>query len=441
MATILIVDDRPTNREFLVTLLGYQGHRLLEAAGGVEGLDLARTERPDLVITDVLMPLLDGYEFVRQLRAEPALAATPIIFYTAYYGEPEARALAQTCGVEHILPKPSKPEVILKTVEAALGSVLSPLPPPPSELFDREHIRLLTNKLSEKVNELQAVNDRLSALIDINLQLAEELDPRHLLERFCHAARELMGARVATVSVLREDGRSLRHFFASGLEIKAPLRPNSFLLRSDTLAPLLVERRAYRRQNPGGDPQSIGFPSTYPPIHSLLAAPILSPHQVFGWLCLIDKAGGEAFSQEDERLTSVLAAQVGRVYQNRRLYGEARRRAEELEREVVECKEAEQQIRQSAVAEALAQMAARLNAQLNPEIGQKDKLLTPRQREVLHMIGEGYTNAEIATRLVISPRTVEFHRAKLMRQLGARTQADLICYALRQKLLPPTGNL
>jgi len=69
------------------------------------------------------------------------------------------------------------------------------------------------------------------------------------------------------------------------------------------------------------------------------------------------------------------------------------------------------------------------------------ELLTDRQREVLHLVVEGYTSAEIADRLVISPRTVEFHRSNLMRKLGARTQADLIRIALRRGILPPEGDL
>src|SRR5256885_10707855 len=91
MATILIVDDRPTNRQFLLTLLGYGGHRLLEAANGAEAIESVRAERPDLVITDILMPTMDGYEFVRHLRADPGLASLPVIFYTATYSEPQAK--------------------------------------------------------------------------------------------------------------------------------------------------------------------------------------------------------------------------------------------------------------------------------------------------------------------------------------------------------------
>jgi DNA-binding NarL/FixJ family response regulator len=68
-------------------------------------------------------------------------------------------------------------------------------------------------------------------------------------------------------------------------------------------------------------------------------------------------------------------------------------------------------------------------------------LLTPRQREILHLIAEGYTSSQIAARLVISPRTVEVHRANLMRTLGLRSQADLIRYLLLRGILPPEDKL
>ena len=78
MATILIVDDRSSNRQFLTTLLGYGGHRLLEAVNGAQALEIARVERPDLVITDILMPTMDGFEFTQRLRSDSELAATPV---------------------------------------------------------------------------------------------------------------------------------------------------------------------------------------------------------------------------------------------------------------------------------------------------------------------------------------------------------------------------
>jgi len=98
MASILIVEDRAVDRLFLTTLLGYQGHGTLEASDGAEALALVQSRRPHLVISDVMMPTMDGYEFVRQMRAIPAVAETPVIFYTATYHEREARALAERCG-------------------------------------------------------------------------------------------------------------------------------------------------------------------------------------------------------------------------------------------------------------------------------------------------------------------------------------------------------
>ena len=121
MATILIVDDVAANRTFLVTLLRYHGHRLLEAANGREGLAAVRAERPDLVITDVLMPVMDGYEFLKQLRLDPATSGIPVVFSTAHYGEREARALALSGGVSDVLTKPTESAEVLKIV----GRVLS----------------------------------------------------------------------------------------------------------------------------------------------------------------------------------------------------------------------------------------------------------------------------------------------------------------------------
>ena len=73
MATILIVDDNPTNREFLVTLLGYDGHHLIEASNGEEALNTAFAQRPDLIISDILMPRMDGFTLMQHLRASTTL--------------------------------------------------------------------------------------------------------------------------------------------------------------------------------------------------------------------------------------------------------------------------------------------------------------------------------------------------------------------------------
>lgn len=204
MATILVVDDRPTNREFLVTLLGYAGHRLLEAADGTKALELVRAERPDLVIADLVMPIMDGYEFVRQLRADPAIAQTRVIFHSASYLQAEVYALAQACGVHHIITKPVEPEVVLKVVTEVLGHAAPPLPSLSPEEFHRKHLRVVTDKLSKQVEALErevAERERAQEALEVEAQISAalarvgrelivSLDTPAVLDRLCQLITE-----------------------------------------------------------------------------------------------------------------------------------------------------------------------------------------------------------------------------------------------------------
>lgn len=156
MATILVVDDRATNRELLVTLLGYAGHQLLEASDGEQALALARTQHPDLIITDIVMPKMDGYEFARQVRADPTISSTQVIFYTSSYIVAETRSLAQACGVSVVISKPIEPEDFLHQIHAALETKAPTAIPSAPENFHLEHMQLLTDTLAHKVDELEA---------------------------------------------------------------------------------------------------------------------------------------------------------------------------------------------------------------------------------------------------------------------------------------------
>jgi len=164
VATILIVDTNPSDRRSYITLLGNFGHRLLEAGDGVEALELARTQLPDLVITDILMPRMDGFTFVRRLRAEPLLAGVPVIFQTANYFESEIRRLAQASGIRSILSKPADPQEVLRTVNAALRQPTIPARLPQTGQLQRDHLQLLADKLYQKVSELETANERLRTL-------------------------------------------------------------------------------------------------------------------------------------------------------------------------------------------------------------------------------------------------------------------------------------
>jgi diguanylate cyclase (GGDEF)-like protein len=164
MATILIVDTNPADRRAYMTLLSNFGHRMLEATDGIDALELARTELPDLVISNIIMPHLDGFTLVRRLRAEPLLAGVPVIFQTEHYFESEIRKLAMASGVQHILGKPAEPQEILRVVQESLKKPTTPSRLPQTGQLQREHLQLLADKLYQKVGELEKANDRLRSL-------------------------------------------------------------------------------------------------------------------------------------------------------------------------------------------------------------------------------------------------------------------------------------
>lgn len=170
MATILIVDTRSSDRQLFITLLSSFGHRMLEASDGVQALELARTELPDLVITDIVMPNMDGFTLARRLRAEPLLAGVPVIFQTAHYLESEIHKLAAASGIEHILGKPAEPQEILRAVQESLQKPAAPSRLPQTGQLHREHLQLLADKLYQKNIELEQANERLR-----NLSLTDEL--------------------------------------------------------------------------------------------------------------------------------------------------------------------------------------------------------------------------------------------------------------------------
>src|SRR4051812_6947115 len=126
MAKILVVDDRIMNRQFLIMLLAHGKHDLFEAADGAEALKLARDKHPDLIISDILMPTMDGCEFVQAMRSDAEIAHTKVIFYTATYRAREARIIANACGVLTVLLRPSDPRILLDAINKELSDLAQP---------------------------------------------------------------------------------------------------------------------------------------------------------------------------------------------------------------------------------------------------------------------------------------------------------------------------
>ena len=115
MANILTVDDSPSVRQMIKLVLGPAGHQVSEAADGSEGLGKARGQRYDLVITDLNMPVMNGLEMIRGMRALPSFTGVPIVFLTTESND-SVKQEAKAAGATGWITKPFKPEQLLAVV-------------------------------------------------------------------------------------------------------------------------------------------------------------------------------------------------------------------------------------------------------------------------------------------------------------------------------------
>jgi two-component system cell cycle response regulator DivK len=119
---ILVVEDQPDNRRILRDLLGNAGYDLIEAETGEEALAALEAQRPDLILMDIQLPVMDGYEATRRIRSNPELKFIPIIAVTSYaLGGDEAKALAVGCTA--YITKPFSPRALLAKVQEHLALV------------------------------------------------------------------------------------------------------------------------------------------------------------------------------------------------------------------------------------------------------------------------------------------------------------------------------
>ncbi|MBK8724658.1 MAG: response regulator [Holophagaceae bacterium] len=137
MRRLLLIEDNDLNRDALGRLLARQGFKVLPARDGAEGVELALQERPDLILMDLGLPLIDGHEATRLLRATPATAGIPIIALTAHAMDTDREA-ALASGCDAFETKPVVVARLVQTIEALLAGdrrtqVVKPGPPPAKE--------------------------------------------------------------------------------------------------------------------------------------------------------------------------------------------------------------------------------------------------------------------------------------------------------------------
>ena len=153
---VLIADDDDDARLVQAQALKACGYSVVTACDGAQALEKAKQQHLDLIISDILMPKMDGFALCREIKHDPALRGIPFMFYTATYIEPEDEALALAMGATRFVVKPQEIAEYLKVVEETLNSNQTNVESNPDNDDEIEHLHLerLTNKLSKKVHEL-----------------------------------------------------------------------------------------------------------------------------------------------------------------------------------------------------------------------------------------------------------------------------------------------
>ena len=238
-----------------------------------------------------------------------------------------------------------KSRQILRLVAATPGNALDRALPMPESDYEASHLRLAKEKLSETTADLRNANARLRALLDLNLSLVSLRDPAQLLGECCRGARELIGARHALLAIRDPNNGATPRVVTSGFATDIAAAIASAAIDRSVLGSVLAERRALRTAVSGRRRRLTAMPRGYPPVRSLLAVPVLSPGAAYGFIVLTDKLGTDAFGADDEWLLSVLAALVGRGYENGTFYVKLQRNAADqlqtLSRRLVEAQESE----------------------------------------------------------------------------------------------------
>ena len=152
---ILIVEDVPNVLELLEVTLRFKGYAVVTARNGEEALEVIAKTRPVLIITDILMPKMDGYAFVQKLRLNPDTRPLPVVFLSATYVTPEDKEFALSLGAARFMEKPIDTEDFLLTVaELVTGSPLTQPQPLDMEKFYTGYRTRLENKLRHKNTQI-----------------------------------------------------------------------------------------------------------------------------------------------------------------------------------------------------------------------------------------------------------------------------------------------
>ena len=216
---ILIVDDKEDARYLLQALLTGHGHDVSVATNGEEALDLARSTKHDLIISDILMPVMDGFRLCREVRKDPDLRNTTFVFYTATYTKDSDADFAKKIGADDFIRKPTEPDAFMARIEAVLEKAQGVAARQPELKEEAEVLRLYSERLVEKLEKrsldlqeelsrrqqaeetLRRHAKRLETLREIDIAILEAQSPKSVAEIALEALESILLSARTSVTV------------------------------------------------------------------------------------------------------------------------------------------------------------------------------------------------------------------------------------------------
>ena len=240
---VLIVDDQPINQKLLRAILQAEGHTVAEAPDGLEALQLLESHGADVVISDILMPRMDGYRLCSEVRKHKEFKHLPFIHYTATYTSRSDEKLSSDLGADVFLCKPAPAEEIIGALRRATrkGHKVRARSAISESDVMKEYSERLVSKLEKKVEEVSAINVRLGEEIAEHVRVEEEL----------RSARE--EARQAKEEAERANGAKDSFLANLSHELRTPLTPvllcAAALEQEPTIEPQFRQQLGMMRRN------------------------------------------------------------------------------------------------------------------------------------------------------------------------------------------------
>ncbi|MBA3016185.1 MAG: response regulator [Proteobacteria bacterium] len=210
MKKVLLVDDRPEDRRLLRLILEHQKLQVSEATDGLNALEHLKTDTPDLVISDALMPKMDGFTLLRTMKSDPGLSTIPFVFYSATYTSKDEHELATKLGAASFLTKPLEPATLWRQLSEIIKKLGEP-PPVSQETINNSsalletYAAMVASKLERKVHELEAITTKwertfnslhdILTLLDTDMRITQannaagecfSTQPENLIGKFCY---------------------------------------------------------------------------------------------------------------------------------------------------------------------------------------------------------------------------------------------------------------